>query len=438
LSARIILSNSGWLIVGKMLSMVAGFFSIALVARVYGPERFGFLSLALSVVALASPLLQLGLNSIVTRDLVNSRGSRDVIIFTVLVMRLISSAFFLLLWLCISGYLSLSQSLETYILILFVAETFKGGVVFSFWLESKNLNKLVAYGQMLSSVSVSALRMFAAFLYVDFYWIVASYILEAAIMTFWLYSVFSRRTGGVKFNFSWPLCSSYLRTCLPLIASGVTAIVYQKIDQLMIGKMVGVEAVGGYAVASRISEVWYFMPVMIVTASFPSLLKKKNEGEQVYERFLETLFSLLALLGFAAAFFVILVAGWFVPAIFGDDYLASVPILIVHIWGGVFISMRALVSKWILAEDRLSYSLVSQGAGALSNVALNLIMIPVMGPLGAAIATLISYSIASFWVFGVLPRSRKIFFMMFRSLLLYRVVGLSLSLLARVRDARNR
>ena len=104
-----------------MLSMVAGFFSIALVARVYGPERFGFLSLALSVVALASPLLQLGLNSIVTRDLVNSRGSRDVIIFTVLVMRLISSAFFLLLWLCISGYLSLSQSLETYILILFVA-----------------------------------------------------------------------------------------------------------------------------------------------------------------------------------------------------------------------------------------------------------------------------------------------------------------------------
>ena len=59
--------------------------------------------------------------------------------------------------------------------------------------------------------------------------------------------------------------------------------------------------------------------------------------------------------------------------------------------------MRAALSRWILIENALNFSLLTQGLGALSNVVLNYILIPVYGGQGAAWATLVSYAIASFW-----------------------------------------
>ena len=59
--------------------------------------------------------------------------------------------------------------------------------------------------------------------------------------------------------------------------------------------------------------------------------------------------------------------------------------------------MRAAFSKWILIEDTLFFSLITQGLGALANVGLNLLLIPRQGGIGAAVATLLSYATASYF-----------------------------------------
>nr|WP_279538452.1 polysaccharide biosynthesis C-terminal domain-containing protein [Pseudomaricurvus alcaniphilus] len=72
-------------------------------------------------------------------------------------------------------------------------------------------------------------------------------------------------------------------------------------------------------------------------------------------------------------------------------------VLAVHIWAGVFVFMRALLSKWLIAEKLLFYSFVTQGVGALANVLLNLVLIPDYGVVGSAFATLLSYAGASYF-----------------------------------------
>jgi Na+-driven multidrug efflux pump len=84
--------------------------------------------------------------------------------------------------------------------------------------------------------------------------------------------------------------------------------------------------------------------------------------------------------------------------------------------------MRALFSKWILAEELFKLSLITQCLGAISNIVLNYFFIQSMGGVGAAWATLISYSIASYFGLILHPRSRTIFIMMTKSMCFHWII----------------
>ena len=129
------------------------------------------------------------------------------------------------------------------------------------------------------------------------------------------------------------------------------------------------------------------------------------------------MFDSLAVLGMVIALLVTVIAPWLIPWIFGADYAASAAILVIHTWASVFIFMRAALSKWILIENALYFSLLTQGLGALSNVVLNYFLIPLYGGEGAAWGTLVSYAIASFFAVFLYPRTRPVFWLMFNALL---------------------
>jgi O-antigen/teichoic acid export membrane protein len=93
---------------------------------------------------------------------------------------------------------------------------------------------------------------------------------------------------------------------------------------------------------------------------------------------------------------VSVLSGPLIFLLYGTSYAESAPILAIHVWAGPFVFLGAALSRWLIAEDRLRFSLVRHGTGALVNVALNLILIPPLGGIGAAISTLVSYAVASF------------------------------------------
>src|SRR3989442_528209 len=68
----------------------------------------------------------------------------------------------------------------------------------------------------------------------------------------------------------------------PLILSGLVIVVYMRIDQVMLGEMKGAEAVGIYSAAVKLSEVWYFIPMAIVSSVFPSIIEAKKLSEKLY------------------------------------------------------------------------------------------------------------------------------------------------------------
>jgi len=191
----------------------------------------------------------------------------------------------------------------------------------------------------------------------------------------------------------------------------------------MLGQMVGDEAVGIYSAAVRISEVWYFIPMMIVASVFPAILEAKKRSEtQYYQRF-QHLYDLMVWLSVAVALPMTFLSTPIVTLLFGESFSASGTVLAIHIWAAVFVFLGVASSKWFLAENRQMLNLQRTALGAVVNVVLNFLLIPDYGPVGAAVATVVSQATAAFFFDAVQPVTREMFFMKIKSMNLLRLIS---------------
>ncbi len=89
-----------------------------------------------------------------------------------------------------------------------------------------------------------------------------------------------------------------------------------------------------------------------------------------------------------------------VISIFGQEYTAASDILHVHVWAGIPVVVGIASGAYLLAENLTSVALYRTVFGAVVNVVLNFVLLPRMGAIGAAYATLIAYFCAGFiWHF---------------------------------------
>jgi O-antigen/teichoic acid export membrane protein len=184
-----------------------------------------------------------------------------------------------------------------------------------------------------------------------------------------------------------------------------------KIDQIMLGQMVGDEAVGIYSAAVRISEVWYFIPMTIVASVFPAIFEAKKRSEMQYYQRLQHLYDLMVWLSVCVALPMTFLSTLVVTLLFGEAYTESGPVLAIHIWAAVFVFLDVASGKWFLAENRQILRIQKTALGAVANVFLNLVLIPDLGPVGAGLATVFSYGIAAFLSDVLQRETRTMFFM---------------------------
>ena len=204
----------------------------------------------------------------------------------------------------------------------------------------------------------------------------------------------------------------------PLILSGLANAINLRVDQLMLGTMIGPEAVGTYAAAARLSEVWYFVPVAIAASVFPAMVRAHAGQRGRFQAWMSRLYDLMVALALPIAVGVSLLSAQLTFVLYGSGYANSGPILAIHVWAGPFVFLGAALSRWLIAEDRLRFSLVRHGAGALVNLGLNLALIPSLGGVGAAISTLVSYAVASLGACFLYPPLRPQGWAMVRALAL--------------------
>jgi len=291
--------------------------------------------------------------------------------------------------------------------------------VVDFWFQSRVLAKYTAAARAgafgVAAIVRLALVASAAPL-VAFAWAV---LLETALAGVLLLLLYLKQEG-------WPLhwradpgtARALLRLSWPLALSSVAVWLYMRVDQLMIGWMLDEASVGVYSVAVRLAEVWYFVPSVVVSSVFAALLRARESDPVRYRARVQALFTGLVLLGYVAAIAISLGARPVVLLLYGEAYEAAWPSLAVLAWAGVFVALGVAREAWLVAEGLTRFSFATTVCGAITNILLNVALIPRLGVVGAAIATVVSQMVAVMLATAVYPRTRVIFGMQFRALTL--------------------
>jgi O-antigen/teichoic acid export membrane protein len=381
----------------RVVRGVVAVFVTAAVARYLGRAEFGVLSYALAFVALFATLWTLGLSGLVVRELVHHPRQRNEILGSLFVMRAAGGLLGTVLIIGSSQLGVIPDGIaRPAVAILAVASLFYAFDGIDFWFQSRVQSRYEISARLVALALVSVANVVLILIGAPLLWFVAVAAAEYVLAGIGLVIAY-QWVGESIFDWraSWSRITFLLGASWPLILSGVFNAMNLRIDQVMLGAMASNTEVGTYAAAARLSEVWYFVPTAIAASVFPNLLLVRQSDRRRYVRRQQQLYDLMALVSIPMALLITLGSSIIIGLIYGPEFSASAPILAIHIWAGPFVFMAAVLSKWLVAENYLKFSFVRHGGGALVNIGLNLVLIPRLGGMGAAIATLVSYSVAS-------------------------------------------
>jgi O-antigen/teichoic acid export membrane protein len=405
-------ANTLWLFAEQVLRMVAGFLVGVWVARYLGPEKFGLLSYALAFVSIFQGIAKLGLDGIVVRDLVREPEKRDVYLGTSFWLKLLGGVITFLIIAIILFIQSIFTSnffseTNIYILIIAFGIIFQSFEVIDFYYQATVQAKYISIRRIIQLIFSSIIKICLVLVGADLIWFVLVSlfdIISLSIMGWLIYK--SQGLPNFVRYFDMEIGKKLLRDSWPLLLSSIAISIYMRIDQVMIKNMLGDREVGLYSAAMRLVEVWYFIPMIITQSVFPAIVNAKKMSEEVYYKRLQQLYTLMSWASITIALPITFLSDWIINFLYGSAYLPASRVLSISIWAVVFVFLGVATSQYLMAENYTKISFIRTFVGACFNLFLNLLLIPIFKIEGAAIATLLSYFIAVFFIVFI-PRVNK-------------------------------
>jgi O-antigen/teichoic acid export membrane protein len=392
-----VIGNSGWLLADNVLRMAGGLLVGVWVARYLGPEQYGLYSYALAFVAIFAPLALLGLDDIVIRNIVRDPQCKEQTLGSCFALKLAAGV---AVFLAVTAAICLLRPADTgshwLVGIIAAGTIFQAFSTIEHWFYSRVQSKYIVWAKSAVFAGCSLLKVLLIlwkFPLIAFAWIG---LLEVAAGSVGLVIAY-RATGNrlADWQGSRGSARTLLRDSWPLMFSSVVMMVYMRIDQVMLGELLGNRQVGIYSAAVRLAEVWFFLPQIIFSSIFPTIVEMKAKDEALFYRRLQQLYNLMAFTSYLVAIPVTLVAKPLVVLTFGAAYADAGIMLALLVWANLFSSLELARSSFLTSMNwtRLNFSTIL--LGALLNVALNFLLIPRYGGIGAAVASCLSYWFAA-------------------------------------------
>jgi O-antigen/teichoic acid export membrane protein len=377
----------------NVLRMSVGLLVGIWLARYLGPEQFGLFNYALALVALFASFAALGLDEIIVRDLVRDPACKDETLSTAFILKLLSGTVAFLAAVGTILILRPDDNLSHWLVGIIAAGTvFQAFNIIDLWFYSQVSAKYPVLARNAAFLLCSAIRIFFILTgksLIAFAWVSLLEIVIGAAGLVIAYRAKGNSLGVLHCSLT--RARGLMRDCWPLIFTGIIATIYLRIDQVMLGEMVGSEEVGIYSAAVRMVEVWLFIPTAIYWSVFPAIVEAKAQSDELFHSRLQMFYNSMALTAYGIAIPITFFGEWLVGVLYGDVYARSGLMLAVLIWSNVFISIEMARNAFMLTMNWTRLFFLTVSLGAVLNVVLNYFLIPSYGGMGAVVASIVSY-----------------------------------------------
>jgi O-antigen/teichoic acid export membrane protein len=201
---------------------------------------------------------------------------------------------------------------------------------------------------------------------------------------------------NLRLKFNIQLLKKLMKFGLPYLPAGLSSMLIQGIDRPILGKLTNMDTVGIYNACYKLGIFMMLFVNMFQYAWQPFFLQNSEEKK------VKELFSKVLTYFTLAASLILIILSLFIdnivaiPVLHGrtlidSSYWGGLPIVPVILFGYLFNGWYVIFTAGIYIEEKSMYIPLITGIGATVNIVVNLLLIPVWGIMGAALATLGAY-----------------------------------------------
>ena len=414
----LIVQNLFWAIMGKFVNLLSALLVGIIVARYLGPEQYGLMNYVLSYVFLFQTFAIFGLDSIEIREEARHQANFETIIGTAFGIKIITGVIFMILSIATS-YIMEADSYTTILVAIYsfsiVLNSFS---VIRNYFTSIVQNEYVVKAEISRCLLSMAIKVVLLLLHLPLIWFIVSYMVDFAFLASGYVMAYHAKIGKLRtWKFDKKSASFLLKESFPLLLTSAAVIMYQRIDQVMIGQMVDKSAVGFFSVATRFVEVLIYIPMTLAQTISPVLVRARERSEQEYEKKCQQFMNLSLWLSLSAAFVTSLLANQIVGLTFGSAYAPAVGVLQIMAFKVASVALSNTAGTMLVCEGLQKYAIFRDTFGCIVCIVLNYLLLPHYGIIAAAYVAIISNIAAGYVADAFIPAYRHLFVRQTKSLL---------------------
>lgn len=402
-----VVSNASWIICCRIIQSILTLVVGMMTARYLGPSNYGLINYAASIVSFMVPIMQLGLNNIMVQELINAPEKEGEILGTSLLLSVIMSGVCMVGVFMFTAVVNAGETETILVCVLYsINLLFQGLEMIQYWFQSKYKAKYTMSVSLIAYVLVSAYKIYLLATQKSIYWFALSNAIDYMLISLTLICIY-KKLGGQRFSFSEQTAKAMVKKSSSYILSSLMVTIFAQTDRIMLKLMLSDAATGYYTAATACVGITTFIYTAIVDSARPSIFSSLKSSKEKFEINVVRLYSAITYISLFVCAAIVIFAPWIISILYGSEYNPSISALRIVVWYSTFSYYGVVRNIWILAEGKQKLLIVINLLGALANVVLNAIFIPVMGVNGAALASLITQFFTNVIVGWILKPIRR-------------------------------
>jgi O-antigen/teichoic acid export membrane protein len=382
------------------------FLFVIVTARYLGDLDYGRYSLAYFFAGILTLFSDLGLNTVLIRDVSRDPGLLKRYAGNILFIKILFSLTFLFLGPGLLFILGYSRDL---ILMIFLSMIYMQGIhLLDFFVALTNSLEKMEYELLIKGVYKSlvvAVPIFFLWRGYGLWGLLLSLVAAYGISCFLSGWIIWKKITPLNLRREMILWKQLLRSAWPIGLSSLFMTVYARIDMVMLS-LFGVSSaeIGWYAVPVKIVEMFSLFPLLIMAGLFPIFSVLTLEDRETLKRTYQKALSYLTILSIPLVLTTFFLSDPGVVFFFGPAFTHSVPSLKILIFTLPFIFLNYVLINTLIALNQEKMITWGSGLAILFNVGLNMIALPKYGYLGASWTTVATEMLLSISFLGFLQR----------------------------------
>ena len=408
---EVIAENLFWSVLGKIVALLGGLLVGIIVARYLGPAQYGLMSYVISYVTLFQTFALLGLDSIEIREESRGKYPFQTIIGTAFGLKLCSAVVCIILVLGTSWYMEADSDTTLLIAIYVLTIILNSSNVIRNYFTAIVQNKHVVKAEISRTLIGILIKSACLLAHAPLVWFVAASMFDAVLLASGYYMAYHAKVGSIReWRFDCQYAKFMLKESFPLIISGAAIILYQRIDQVMIGQMIDKESVGYFSVASKFVEILIYIPMMLAQTIMPVLVHIRENDEATYIRKGQQFMNISLWSSLLLSALMSVSSYWIIVLTFGQAYLPAVAVLQILSFKAAGLALSNTAGTMLVAEGLQRYAIIRDLLGCTACIALNYFLLPRYGIIAAAWIAIASNVIAGYVADAFIPAYRHLFF----------------------------